>query len=307
MAVRLVDFNPFGNESLVVKFDCDQCGEKIVSDEIPIPGPDYMAESHGDSYNHHDEDVFCDGCEKVYTVTLYVGVTGGYLDVNNLDERADVDIIENQEPYYDEEIDDLLESEETPWNIFATEIGYLRAMLDVSIDYSFERQGQEDVMLRMIYASAIGSLEYYLYSMLVIKILDENDDKCMKRFVETNKGFNDQKFSLSKIYLVSADLRNKVKIALQNVTYHRLDKVRNFYKDAINVKFPDIEPLMEIISKRHHIVHRMGRDKDGGWVDRDPKKVEGVLNAVEEFVTDIQKQIDPSDLRPPKYLGQHDL
>jgi len=57
-------FNPFGNESITLTFDCDSCGSQVKSEDISIPYPNYMADSARDSQTEEEGYAVCDNYNK---------------------------------------------------------------------------------------------------------------------------------------------------------------------------------------------------------------------------------------------------
>ena len=51
---------------------------------------------------------------------------------------------------------------------------------------------------------------------------------------------------------------------------------------------------MQCVNKRHHIVHRNGKDKENNPIQINIKDVEDVLEKVYNFISNIEKQISPS-------------
>ena len=51
---------------------------------------------------------------------------------------------------------------------------------------------------------------------------------------------------------------------------------------------------MQCVNKRHHIVHRNGKDKDNNQIQINIEDVEDVLEKVYNFISNIEKQISPS-------------
>ena len=92
------DFNPFGNRSLVLKFECDKCKNTVTSKEINIPQPNYGADKTKDSETDNDGYAICDNCEKEFDISLYSSYGGGNGYINNIQEDEwEIDVIEKSE------------------------------------------------------------------------------------------------------------------------------------------------------------------------------------------------------------------
>lgn len=95
-------FNPFGNQSLTITFDCDVCGAHVTSEEIGIPEPDYSADTAHDSQTDEDGYAICDNCEKQFDISIYSTYAGGDGQIANLPDNHTIEVIEHPEPNTEE-------------------------------------------------------------------------------------------------------------------------------------------------------------------------------------------------------------
>lgn len=93
------EYNPYGTESVEVKFICNNCGHEVVSDNIIVPIPDFSAENHSDSIQDNYGNAVCSNCGKEYEVFVYAGMSGGDIEVDDVEDEKIIDVIE----YYEEE------------------------------------------------------------------------------------------------------------------------------------------------------------------------------------------------------------
>jgi transcription elongation factor Elf1 len=91
-------FNPFGNQSLTVTFDCDVCSNSVTSEEIGIPSPDYTADTANASQNDEEGYAVCNKCEKQFDITIYTTYAGGDGQIEGLSESHNVVVNEIPEP-----------------------------------------------------------------------------------------------------------------------------------------------------------------------------------------------------------------
>lgn len=126
----------------------------------------------------------------------------------------------------------------------------------------------EEVILpyyRMIYAGIIGSLESYLSDTFIKLVLDYDD---IQKLALSNTKIFGAKYTISDVSDSAFSVDKIIIENLSSVMWHNLEKVRNIYIHAANIKFPDISPtLRKAIEIRHDIVHRGGKiwteKKDG--------------------------------------------
>jgi hypothetical protein len=72
-----------------------------------------------------------------------------------------------------------------------------------------------------------------------------------------------------------------------NAVYHNLPTVKNMYTETFNLKFPDIKDVYIYVLKRHDLVHRNGKTKEGKVVEIDQSTIQNLTLKVNEFVEKI--------------------
>ncbi len=93
------------------------------------------------------------------------------------------------------------------------------------------------------------------------------------------------------------DIKDIAKAYLGDLIYHNLHKIKPMYKDVLDVAFPkNLSSIFNAIQKRHDIVHRNGKDKDGNVIKIAPRDVELVIKNMKTFIKNIDKQL-------PKRVG----
>jgi len=281
------EFSPFGNKAVIVKFDCDECENRVKSDEIGIPSPNYAAEKASDSHNENEGYAVCEKCDKNFDVYVYAGYADGYVEVNDVDDDSiHVQEIDDdlEEYYYEEQIEAILSSAYYDF-YFIEEIGKLKELNDIDL----EKEELQETLRRQIFSGAITCLEDYLSTTLIQQVL--NDKENFKKFVKTFRDIKNRKFNLSEIYDKLDSIRDIVKKELVDVIYHDLPKVKGMYHDTLGVDFPDIGDLMSAIKTRHDMVHRNGKNKEGEKIEITKELVVYVIEKVELFVKDIDEKI----------------
>lgn len=280
------EYFPFGNKSVIVSFDCDECGNRVESEEIGIPSPNYAAEKASDSHNENDGYAVCENCDKNFDVYVYAGYADGYVDINDVeDETIEIEEIPDElDEYYEEQIDAIIHSLNFITQ-FKTEVSNLTSLNNIELD-----KGElQETLQRQLFSGAITCLEDYLSTTLIQQVL--NNDENFKNFTRTFKNIQNRKFTLSELYEKLDNIRDIVKKELVDVIYHDLPKVKGMYEDTLKIDFPDIEELMKIIKSRHDMVHRNGKNKEGEKIEISKEVVQNAIDEVEKFVTDIDEKI----------------
>ncbi|HHG3600831.1 TPA: hypothetical protein ACPVZ0_002137 [Vibrio parahaemolyticus] len=156
---------------------------------------------------------------------------------------------------------DTLGSTSEPFNEFENAVNQLREMLDIKATAAHQQ-----ILLKMVYVNVITSLEAFLSDFFITKL--ESDEFYLRRFVESNPEFKEKKFSLSEIFKNYEVLGENVKEYLVELLWHNLPKLKPMFKSTFEIEFPSsIGLLVKATHKRHDLVHRAGKTKDGELLD----------------------------------------
>ncbi|QCU74465.1 HEPN domain-containing protein [Pseudoalteromonas distincta] len=158
---------------------------------------------------------------------------------------------------YDDYLFDLVGTVDNPHKDLLESIENLNSMISMDFD-----QKHQQTMLKMVFTSAITSLEAYLSEYFIGRI--EKDSHCLRKFVETNTDFKKEKFSLSEIFARKESIEKYAKEYLVDLLWHNLPKIKPIFKKALDIEFPEsIENLVKATHLRHDLVHRGGKSKEG--------------------------------------------
>jgi len=141
----------------------------------------------------------------------------------------------------------------------------------------------------LLFVNVITALEAYLSDKFIKRVM--MDDAVLRKFVESTPDFGNEKISLSEVLKVSETIHLKVRSHLSDIVWHNLGRIKPMYKATLDADLGDIGPLMLAVTKRHHIVHRNGQDKDGNSIDITEKDVNDIISLSEGLVESIEKQL----------------
>jgi len=154
-------------------------------------------------------------------------------------------------------------------------------------------------LLKLLYGSSVTALESYLADAFKYNIL--NDEKYLKKFVDTYKPFQNEKRVTLPSILSSSDFAkdtikdyvSKIVLSeLNGIIFHKLNKVRVMYGCVYGIKFPDDwEKMFEHIQIRHDIYHRNGKDIEGYELELTIDDVTQVIMDVIRFIEDIEDKL----------------
>lgn len=264
-----------------------------------------------DRYEDPANETPWDGEDKVY-----VFVYGGPYDPNDVIQERFGEVV----PYevMAEVIQDLHRDVGNEWAPIEHEgidyVGYLTRLVVASRDdpheFLVERLDQIDVVLtaiagnpkaegivcQMAHGSIIAALEAFLAD--TMKYWLETDEQVLRRFVETNKDFRSRTLTLSKIFDRFEKIADEVRVYLDGLMWHRLDKIKPMLMAAFQIDVPEITQLMAAVKVRHDIVHRAGRDASGLLVDLTADDVRALRDKCQGFAETIQNELDEKYARP---------
>jgi len=277
-------FNPFGNESIILKFECNNCHHNIESDEIYIPSPDYSADRVSDSQVEGDGFAICENCDKEFEVTIYVTYAGGDGYIEELPEDYFIDVIENPEAYYEDQYE-AISSNTFFFDTFKHEMENLKELNKIAI----QNLSTDKTLRRQIFTGVIASLETYLSDAFINTTLSSKE--LIKKFVETFHDFKEKPISLNELFNYYSKIETICKQSMLDIIYHNLPKVKGMYKDTLDVDLGDIGNAYKAVLARHDIVHRNGKTKDGKEINITVELIDMQINDIEVFVKRIDEQI----------------
>jgi hypothetical protein len=140
----------------------------------------------------------------------------------------------------------------------------------------------------------ISRLETYLSENFISLVL--NDDTTLSRFYNSFQDFKHEKMPLCELWEKAKKLNDIAFERLQKIVWHNLKKIVPLYKDILNIEFPrDIGLIYKMIEKRHNIVHRCGKDKDGQETKTTKEELSKLIAEIERLVNFIDNEIKNND------------
>lgn len=143
---------------------------------------------------------------------------------------------------------------------------------------------------RMIFSSVIAAMEAFLSDTLKRSVL--NRRAVQRRFVENYASF-DKNMKESQIFRFMDDLDKRIINEIDKMLFHNMSVVKEIYKNVLfcDLKEDLVSKIIRYVLTRHDIVHRNGKGVDGSVLLITMEEVSGLINTVNEFVRDIDKQI----------------
>jgi len=163
-----------------------------------------------------------------------------------------------------------------PLENFKNSITTLHNLLEIEYD-----NNTRETVHNMISAYCISILEAFLSEYLIVKVL--NNNILLRNLIEKITDFKKETFSMDQIYRKYDDIKIYARAFLSNLSYHNLSKIGKIYEQVFGIKFPmDIGFVYKMIDRRHDIIHRNGKNKDG-------LKIVSSKNDIKQLLFDINK------------------
>ena len=254
---------------------------------------------------------FCDRYEDPANETPYSSEEGGYIfvwggpyDPNEvIQERfsdcVDYEVMERlirdlyaevgdmwapiEHDYY-EDLSMLVLHRTDPYNMLADRLAQIEAILTVT-------GNAQSIQLatQLAHGAVITALEAYLWD--TVAYWAANDETNLRNLVATNRDFQEKTLQLSTIFERMEGLKAEVELYLQELVWHRLDKIKPLISSGLKIEIPAIGDLMKEVLVRHDIVHRGGRTKDGEPIEVSNENVRGVVEMVRAFANTIETEL----------------
>jgi len=186
---------------------------------------------------------------------------------------------------------------EQAFDVYNNSIIRIRKLISVNV----ETEELKEYYYRLIYANVIASMEAYLSKTIITLVI--NNKGLFWNFVQ-KFNWNNEKIDISQIKQAYDEMDIKVQTALAEILYHNLPKVKNIYKDILNIKILEDRDEMTYLCKaveiRHDIVHRNGRKNVRINVQNNAdeyhniqlEQVEELIASVDNLVRSIEDQIN---------------
>lgn len=262
---------------LDITFSC-QCGA-FVDEIIYCDGPDLSSATDEGSLREYWETITCDGCGAAYETHILSKFSDTSIRIpNTTDVTVDVSDLED-------EVDVVTEIESTR----QLEI-YLKVTSDVVV---LLRHPQPDsaraTLNNMLFAQVVTAIEAYLSSSFIATVA--NDEKLIRRLVETDPELAKRQFSLREIFAQWNELKVIVAKHLKDLIFHDLKKIKPMYAVVLDIDLGDVGWLFRAILIRHDCVHRSGFDKDGTQHEISTDAIVELVRQSACLVSQIEQQL----------------
>lgn len=277
-------------ESLVmdVSFECDQCSQ-YVETIVCVPDPNFTAEKNKDSTVEIETEIYCDQCGHEHVII----VSNTFYSATCYFQDDPGKYINYGFPYYNRN-----ELQELQWIIESNEHKeVLHKQLDIvkELKESIQVSSLLSTSLNtMIYAHIVAAIEGYLSASFIHTVL--NSKTLFNRLCLTDPQLKGLKFDIGDLLNKENLLEDHVSKYLNDVIFHRVDKVKSMFKSVLNHDFGDIGWFGKAVSIRHDCVHRAGITKERESINIKDEEISELIDNAKNLVESLEITI--SNLKP---------
>ena len=282
------------------RFECPACKNAACA-TVAVPEVDWCIEPLSDSLSEDDGVMECDQCGALFNINIQNSPAGCFIE---LLDHPDVDVDAEEAPFAS---DDSQENEwlnnsipQSPHDIYASNYHHLGDLLaECAGGESGVFRRSAEVIQRMIFAETMSSMEAYLGDTLLKAVLI--NPNAMQRLVVKDRELSIEKVQLNVILANPNVVRDRIRSYLKGLLYHNLLKVEMTFKIALEIDiFPDADlkaRLLRLVQLRHDVVHRNGKDEDGGEHSFSADRVMEAMENVRTFVENVESAVSRVRLR----------
>lgn len=181
---------------------------------------------------------------------------------------------------------DLISERKDYYQTFINEIENLKLLNRLSTP----TKELESILKRHVFIGTVTTLENFLSETFIN--LTINNDKYFRNFIKNHREFKIQKFELRNIFESYEKIEDIAKKVMLETIYHHLPKVREMFKFTFGIEFPPISDVYKLVYKRHDLVHRNGKTKEGELLSIEKKDVDNAIVKISEFAKSIADSLD---------------
>jgi hypothetical protein len=209
-------------------------------------------------------------------------------------EAAEWAPVESEGDYdYDHDLLDIVTRNANALQTLRHALNTVKQLLDTTVGLPLA-----EALNRLLFANVITVMETYLADTFINRVL--SDSGALRKFVESSPEFRKTTIPYSDVLSAAERVSQDVKRHLLDLVWHNLQKVQAMYRASLGVDFgAGLGEVARAIPKRHDIVHRNGKDKDGNSVSIAPEDVRSLIVAVERLAAEVERQLELQLPEPP--------
>jgi hypothetical protein len=185
---------------------------------------------------------------------------------------------------YDDDYGVDIENGDQPLERLRERLAQSRQVLTLQGDISAQALARN-----LSFGSVIASLESFLWETVTYWV--DYDKLAFTNVVTKIPAFRDQPLKLGQIFEKQESLKNDIKAYLQNLVWHRWDKVAPLFRLGLEIDLPSLKQFDDALTKRHDIVHRSGFTKERELITVDVAEIEALCEQILSFAVAINVKL----------------
>lgn len=142
-----------------------------------------------------------------------------------------------------------------------------------------------DYSLKLFYANLVTIMESYL-SDIFIETVSTNLN-LMEKLTKSNK-YKNQNVNLYTA--LTNDMKRYIIGLIKQIVFHNLSNIRPLFREVLDIGVTNEQEILDLIEKRHHIIHRNGFDKSNNPVQIREEDIETTINFLTNYIERIDQQ-----------------
>jgi hypothetical protein len=135
----------------------------------------------------------------------------------------------------------------------------------------------------------VASIEAFLSSTFIHSVA--NSDDLIRKVIESEPQFKEQKMPLSDIYSKHENIKSIVADYLKGIIFHKIRVAARLYKSVLGIEFGDTKWLSDAIATRHDCTHRGGFNKQGEKINVSESSISELIEKSTAFCRRIHSEV----------------
>ncbi|CAN2041264.1 hypothetical protein GMMP15_370062 [Candidatus Magnetomoraceae bacterium gMMP-15] len=144
---------------------------------------------------------------------------------------------------------------------------------------------KNDYSRKLFYANLVTVMEIYLSNIFIDTV--SNNLNLMKKVTKSNK-YKNQKVNLYTA--LTNDMRRYVIGLIKQIVFHNLSNIRPLFREVLDIEVTNEQKILDLIEKRHHIIHRNGFDENNNPVLIREEDIKTTINFLTNYIERIDQQ-----------------
>ena len=251
---------------------------------FPVSGSeetDYVKRGRSFAEILQDDFFFDDAVSEAVIENL--GYDENYEKCSEVEERERLD----REEYY--EFEEYFRSREPSRNL-ELNLSSLLQLLEINI----ADESLKNFQFMMIFTFCITALETFLSDVFKKKLISSKSHKInyLKWMVSKKR--------LSKKALEQDDdkINSLTKDHSDKALFHKLNDAEDLYKSLFGVNLGEIDVLAELVKKRHHFIHRSGKNNEEENIVTSKDEIELLIQKIRKMCNNVIRQMSDHEQIP---------